>query len=162
MGATVREARADEIQAISRLSRQAYEEMASGLSSADREQQLTLVADAASRAREGVLLVAEDGGEIAGSVSYYAPGTPRNPRFEPDWALVRMLGVDARFRRRGIARILMEECLRRAREDRAKTVGLQTSELTPNAVAIYEGMGFTRRLEFPQYGRRYWVYALDL
>lgn len=162
MGITIRIANSDELPAIAQLCRDAYEAMASKLAPADRETQLAAVADVATRAREGVQLVAVEGDALAGTISYYAPKTPRADRFEPEWALIRMLGVSVGYRRRGIARLLMDECLRRAREDGAATVALQTSELTPEAVSMYERLGFVRVLEFPQYDRRYWVYALDL
>ena len=50
--------------------------------------------------------------------------------------------------------------MHRAQYDQAGKIALQTSELTPVAVAMYERMGFIRVQEFEQYGRRYWIYAL--
>jgi GNAT superfamily N-acetyltransferase len=163
MGYTVREASEDELPEIGEICRLAYAEMSSGLAPEDRKAIMALVGDAETRAREGVVLVAvAKNGRLAGTVSYYGPETVRNPRFERDWALVRILGVHPDFWEQGVARILMDECLRRARADGAAAVALQTSELTPVAVAMYERRGFRRRMEFPQYDRRYWVYVLDL
>lgn len=158
----IREARPDELPAVSELCRLAYDRMSSGLAPEDRETIMALVGDAETRAREGVVLVAMDGDRVAGTVSYYAPETVRNPRFEHDWALVRILGVHPDYREQGIAGVLMDECVKRARADEATAVALQTSELTPVAVAMYQKRGFKRRMEFPQYDRRYWVYVLSL
>jgi ribosomal protein S18 acetylase RimI-like enzyme len=158
----IRKAEAQELPALSELCVEAYQEMASKLAPPDRDKQLRVVGDVEARAREGIVLVAVDGDELAGTISYYAPKTPRSDRFEPEWALVRMLAVSRKHRRKGAARMLLEDCLARAKADAASTVALQTSELTPEAVSMYVRMGFMRVLEFPQYDRRYWVYALHL
>lgn len=162
MSIVIREARPDEFTAVSALCRAAYAEMASQMSPDDRDDQLRRVGDVEGRAGEGTILVAADGDVLVGSISYSPPFSPRPARFDPGWALVRMLAVAGAYRRRGVGRLLVEECLRRARTDRASTAALQTSELTPGAVALYEGLGFSRRTEFVQYATRYWVYAADL
>jgi ribosomal protein S18 acetylase RimI-like enzyme len=162
MGITIREALPHELAEVGGLCRLAYQTMSSGLAPEDRETVMALVGDAETRAREGVVLVAANGDRLAGTVSYYAPETARNPRFEHDWALVRILGVHPDYREQGIAGILMDECIERARADKATAVALQTSELTPVAVAMYQRRGFRRKIEFPLYDRRYWVYVLTL
>jgi ribosomal protein S18 acetylase RimI-like enzyme len=73
-----------------------------------------------------------------------------------------MLAVDPSHRRKGVGRLLTEECVRRARLDGATQVGLHTSELMTAARSLYERMGFRQQQEFQLYGLRYWIYTLRL
>jgi predicted N-acetyltransferase YhbS len=90
---TLRNARRDELPAISRLFREAYDEMSSELKPEDRERQLQLVGDVYDRLENGVVIVASDDGELAGTITYYAPGKHGHPRMEYVWAALRILAV---------------------------------------------------------------------
>jgi len=54
-------------------------------------------------------------------------------------------------------------CIDFARSSDEKTVALHTSEYMNAARHIYESLGFRqiRELE-PRYGKRYWIYKLEL
>lgn len=95
-------------------------------------------------AEVGEVIVAEMEGRIVGvgAVAYVGPGAPKAAFFRPDWAIMRMLVVDPDFRGLGIGRALAEECLRRARRDRATVFALHTSERMQVALPMYQRMGF--------------------
>jgi len=120
-------------------------------------------AGTASLADEVDLLLAEDAGGIRGFVGYVAPGRPREKIFKRDWATIRMLSVDPAARRRGIGRLLTEECISRARRDGAPVVALHTSPVMEAALALYLRMGFTHSRDIvDRHGVHYAVYTLCL
>ncbi len=83
--------------------------------------------------------------------------------FPAEWAYIRMVGVDPDYKGQGIAKILMKQCVARARELNETVVALHTSERMHAARHIYEAMGFTILKEIePRLGMRYWVYTLEL
>lgn len=147
---------------VIRLQFDAYEEFKPFLTPDNWAQMMTNISRVVQDAREGDLLVAEINGEIRGTVTYYPPGPKDYTRVPPEWAVIRVLAVQPAWRRSGIARRLTEECLRRAREDRAPFVGLHTSELMHAARTMYEQLGFRRQSEFSHLGVRFFVYALAL
>jgi ribosomal protein S18 acetylase RimI-like enzyme len=120
-------------------------------------------ADSARLAGELELLIAEEGAELRGFVGYVAPGRPREKIFKRDWATLRMLSVDPIARGRGIGRQLTEECIRRARLDRASIIALHTSPVMQVALAMYIRMGFAHLRDIvDRHGVKYAVYALQL
>ncbi|HEY6829431.1 MAG TPA: GNAT family N-acetyltransferase, partial [Gemmatimonadaceae bacterium] len=58
-----------------------------------------------------------------------------------------LVAVAPEARGRGIARALVEECIRRARVQGAKEVGLHTSRSMRAAMAMYADLGFVRAPE---------------
>jgi ribosomal protein S18 acetylase RimI-like enzyme len=77
--------------------------------------------------------------------------------FEPDWASIILLAMSPRHRRRGVARALMRDCIRRARADHARVVGLFTREVMTAAGELYRSLGFREDRELaPRYGVRDW------
>lgn len=100
---------------------------------------------------EGILLVAEVGEDLQGTVKFYPDaakaGLGRWPRGS---ASMRILAVRPGGRHRGCGRLLVEECLRRARELGLTTVYLYTGSFMRAARHLYETMGFHRAPEFDQ------------
>lgn len=158
----LRTAKRDERDAILRLMFDAYEEFRPFLTPENWAQMMTNLSRVIHDAREGELLVAETGGSIGGTVTYYSPGPKDYTRVPPEWAVIRALAVHPAGRRRGIARMLTDECLRRAREDQAPFVGLHTSELMHAARAMYEQLGFLPQSDFTHLGVGFTIYALAL
>lgn len=158
----LRAANRDERDVIIRLMFDAYEEFEPFLTPDNWAQMMTNISRVVQDAREGDLLVAEISGEIGGSVTYYPPGPKDYTRVPPEWAVIRTLAVHPTWRRRGVARMLTDECLRRAREDQAPFVGLHTMELMHAARRMYEEIGFREQSEFTHLGVRFFVYALPL
>ena len=83
--------------------------------------------------------------------------------FQSDWCYVRMVGVDPNFSGKGIGKRLTQMCIEHARRTNEKVVALHTSEFMDSARHIYEALGFKQIEELaPRYGKRYWLYQLEL
>jgi len=95
-------------------------------------------------------IVADDHGTLIGSVLLYPSRTKAygDMRGELSWPEVRLVSVVPEARGRGVARALMDECLRRARRAGATAIGLHTSRSMRAAMAMYTRMGFVRVPEF--------------
>ena len=91
-------------------------------------------------------LVAELDGAIAGSAALHAPEAAAYGDLTEltPWPEVRLVAVDPKLRGLGVARALVEECIRRARASGAAMLGLHTSRSMRDAVRLYESMGFVR------------------
>jgi ribosomal protein S18 acetylase RimI-like enzyme len=91
-------------------------------------------------------IVAEQGGELVGSVMLFPPSADAYAELglrvrTPE---IRALAVAPSARGRGVARLLVHECLRRARATGADAIGLHTSPSMRDAIRLYEKFGFTR------------------
>lgn len=159
---TVRLADQDDRPAILRLMVDAYQEFEPSLSPANWALMMANLERVIRSAGQDNLLVAESGGRVAGTVTYYPPGPKDYDRVPVEYAVIRALAVHPACRQRGIGRLLTEECLARARADQADWVGLHTSELMVAARTMYEGMGFRRRHDFRHLDIGFSVYALAL
>lgn len=122
--------------------------------------------DVRSRLAVSELIVAEEHGRLVGTVTLYLEALRSSQEGWPlDWASIRLLAVHPTYRGRGIGRALMEECVRRCREQGIATIGLHTTELMGVARRMYERMGFRRVPEFdfrPAPGVVVIAYCLDL
>jgi len=142
----VRPARPSDRGAIARITLAAYREYATQMEPSawhalDQAVRASLVNDT------GVTrLVAELDGEIVGSAALYAPESAAYGDLAAlaSWPEVRLVAVNPAVRGRGVARALVEECIRRARASGASVLGLHTSRSMRAAVRLYEQMGFVR------------------
>lgn len=108
-------------------------------------------------------IAAERAGELAGAVWYGPPGCPRLPIYAPDWALIRILVVDAAHRGHGLGAALTDACLARARADGAKAIGLHTGAAMTRALALYRRRGFAKQADIaPIFGMPAAVYVAPL
>ena len=160
--ALLRRARRDERKVLGRLLVDAYEEFEPFLTPGNWAQMMTNLECVVMNAGDDNLLVAEVDGRLAGTVTYYPPGPKDYTRVPPEWAVIRALAVHPACRRWGVARVLTEECLRRAREDHACWVGLHTSELMVAARTMYEEMGVREQHSFKHLDISFSIYALAL
>jgi ribosomal protein S18 acetylase RimI-like enzyme len=111
----------------------------------------------------GELMVAAQGDAVLGAVAYVGPLAPKSPAFDQSWPIIRMLVVAPVARGRGIGRALTEACLRRARRDGAREIGLHTSPIMVVALAMYLRMGFVRLRSTPEiHGVAYAIYLKRL
>ena len=107
----------------------------------------------------GVLLVATSGSTLAGTVTYL-PAGPREYRHVPQsWAVVRGMAVPTALRGRGVGRLLLRECLRRAEADGVPAVGLHTAAIMTAARRMYQSEGFVQLSDFPRLGLTFCVYG---
>ena len=127
----------------------AYQEYSGALRPGAWEAYARDIADVQSRLADSKLVVALEGEKVLGAVTYYPrkqEGTGEG--WPAGWSGVRLLAVGPEARGRGLGRLLMQECIRRARAEGAQTMGLHTTELMAVARAMYERMGFERAPDF--------------
>jgi GNAT superfamily N-acetyltransferase len=160
---TVREAAPGEYAETGELTVEAYREYESAIPGEFWEWYEADLRDIARKAERSTILVAEIDGRLAGCVALSAPGTPERA-WPEDWASVRALAVSPAYRRRGVARALMDACVARARAWGAAAVGLNTVEFMRAAVAMYEQMGLVHLPEYEHIGQQSGtlVYAFGL
>ncbi|MGP4026970.1 GNAT family N-acetyltransferase [Actinomadura sp. 3N407] len=137
----VRPARPDEYDLIGDLTVEVYVD--GGLVS-PASSYVGMLRDAAARAAESELLVAEIGGEVAGAVAYCPPGSPYAEVAGPDEAEFRMLAVREKARGRGVGRAMVRACADRARAAGLTGLRLSTGPDMTAAHRLYERMGFVR------------------
>lgn len=106
--------------------------------------------------------ICEDNHTIVG-MAFLVPSGNSWDVFPAHSAYIRMVGVHPAYNGRGIAKKLARMCVEKAVENGEKQVMLHTSEFMDAARHIYEGMGFkiVKEIE-PRFGKRYWLYKLDL
>lgn len=121
--------------------------------------------DAAARAHDAELLVATDGPELLGTVTWCPEASAYKELAGPGQGEFRMLAVPPQARRRGAARALVQACLDRSRAAGHTRIVLSTQPGMAPAHALYESFGFVRDpgLDWePAPGVRLVAYALDL
>jgi ribosomal protein S18 acetylase RimI-like enzyme len=145
----LRDARDEDRPAIRALTLQAYGEYATVMEPsawAELEQALHRAIDTESDAQR---IVAEHAGGIVGSVMLFPPATSAYGE-DVDTAPspeLRLLAVSPSARGMGIGRLLVDECVRRARRGGATELGLHTSRSMRAAIRMYARMGFERAPE---------------
>jgi ribosomal protein S18 acetylase RimI-like enzyme len=97
----------------------------------------------------GEIIVAENDGRILGGVVYVPGGRPKAAYFDQSWPVIRMLVVDPESRGMGLGRALTEECIGRARRDKAPLIALHTTTIMMVAQPMYQRMGFKLIREAP-------------
>ena len=142
----LRNVRLDELEALSRLIRDAYQQYQRGLPSDAWAAYLRDITDVRSRLDKAEVIVAELDGRLVGTITLYTDAS--EDRWPPGWASLRILAVHPAYRRRGIGQALMEECLRRCRKRGIALVGLRTTKAMDVGRRMYERMGFVRAPEF--------------
>ncbi len=131
------------------LLRTAYQQYETFIPSGAWQSYLEDILDVRSRLAEAELIVAELKSQLVGTVTLYS-NVPYSPEavWPKDWAGIRLLAVDPKYRRRGIGRALIDEGVRRCREQGTAIIGLHTTEIMDVARRMYERMGFTRVPKF--------------
>ena len=141
----IRNGRPDELDEVSLLLRDAYQQYESFIRPEAWKQYLEDIMDVRSRLGESDLIVAELNHRLVGCVTLYPDGTRSMPEV---WltgsAVIRLLAVHPESRGKGIGRALMEECIRRCHKAKAGSIGLHTTEVMDIARQMYEKMGFVR------------------
>lgn len=103
--------------------------------------------DAAARAAQAELLVAELGGRVVGTVTYCRGGTPYANLADPAEAEFRMLAVTGAARGNGIGEALVRLCVDKARTAGCPTLRLSTQVEMEAAQRLYARLGFARTPE---------------
>lgn len=121
--------------------------------------------DVHGRVRDAEVLVACEGDDVVGTVTFCRAGTPWAEVSGPGEAEFRMLAVAADRRRGGVGRRLVEACLARAAHAGAVRLVMSTTPGMVLAHRLYEQMGFVRlpaRDWFPRPEVGLLVYGRDL
>jgi GNAT superfamily N-acetyltransferase len=147
----IRDARPGDRGAIETVTLAAYEQYAAALTpprwAMYRQSIQATLADVEPAAQ----IVAEDGGALVGTVLLFPAGAVMASRGGASITLecpeVRLLAVAPAARGKGVARRLMEECIRRARAAGAPALTLHTADIMAAAMRLYERMGFARAPE---------------
>jgi len=162
----LREAGSDDFDNVSLLLRDAYLQYENFLPAGAWKFYLEDMMNVRSRLKESQLIVAESDGQLAGTVTLYLDAEHSSQGGWPKgWASIRLLAVHPAYRGHGIGRALMEECIRRCRDQGIATIVLRTTEMMDVARRMYEKIGFVRVPEFDFYPRPSVVvmaYRLDL
>jgi predicted N-acetyltransferase YhbS len=146
----IRDARADERDAVRDLTLNAYAEYAGVMAPSAWAGLDQAVRSALASEDERVeRMVAEMDGRIVGSVMLYPSATDAygGAVQGASWPELRLLAVAPVARGRGVGRMLVEECIRRARRSGASGLGLHTSRSMVSAIRMYRKMGFERAPE---------------
>lgn len=158
---TIRGARDDELDSISSLIVDAYAEYAAQMSPDAWSSFANDIANVRGRAADAVLLVAEDDGEIVGSVTMFTGWRGA----QEGAAGVRLLAVPPEHRGGGVGRALMEACITRAKEAGKGRLVMTTTQEMAVLRELTERMGFVRDPGLdhqPAPGVRFQGYALAL
>ena len=147
LGLSVRDARADERDAIRALTLAAYEEYTAQPFWAGFRRALLATLDTEEGSVERI--VAERAGTLVGSVWLYPPQVKAyvHGPVSANWLELRLMAVAPSARGQGIGAALLDECERRARHSGATTLGLHTHDAMQAAVRLYERAGFVRAPE---------------
>ena len=145
----IRDAREEERAAVRELTLRAYAEFAavmepSAWAGLDEAVRRTMDSDAGAER-----IVAEHEGRIVGSVMLFPASTATygGSLEAPPWPELRLLSVAPEARGMGVGRLLVDECVRRARAAGATELGLHTSRSMETAIGMYRRMGFVRAPE---------------
>jgi ribosomal protein S18 acetylase RimI-like enzyme len=144
----LRNARSDELDAVSRLLEDVYGEFRPYFPRGLWEAYLEEIVDVRSRIGVSEVIVGETAGRLVGTVGFY-PEASRSAleRWPAGWASIRTLAVLRDSRAKGVGEALTRECLRRARERGAIAVGLHTNPFMAAANRLYGRLGFRRAPE---------------
>lgn len=159
----LRDATPSDFETIADVALEAYREYAKKLTVQNWQKMKQSISNVDRIASIANFIVAEVESKIAGAIVYYAPGKSNSQFFAPQWASLRLLAVAPEYRGRGIGKQLTAAGISRAKQDRAKAVGLYTSEIMTTARQMYTSLGFKQERELPSMlGLRYWLYLLPL
>jgi ribosomal protein S18 acetylase RimI-like enzyme len=159
----VRPATADDHAAIDALALEAWQVLKPGYDPQRWNELLASVGKMSTLAREGRLFVVATAQQVGGAVGYMPPGRSNPKIFPLDWPSIRMLVVRPSHRGRGLGKALMNACIRAAREDGARCIGLHTSPIMEVALPMYLRLGFIKDADLPPIaGAPYARYVLTL
>jgi len=156
-------ATSSDFEAIADLNVAAYAEFASRLHLGAWEVMQRNLRNITERAEVAEFIICRSGSNIISSVAYCPAGKGDPAIFKPDMASVLLLAVHPQHRGNGVAKALTMECISRAINDKASSIGLFTSELMQSAQHIYQCLGFQQESELPKrHGVRYFRFVLSL
>jgi ribosomal protein S18 acetylase RimI-like enzyme len=159
----VREIRPEEYQRAGRLVVEAYQVLPGAHMSGGYEAEL---ADVARRAVEAVVLVAVQGAQLLGCVTYIPDrSSPWAEMVEEGEASIRMLATDPAGQGRGVGSRMLDACIDRAKVSGRDGIFLHSTPWMVVAHRLYQRVGFNRVPErdwLPVPDVALWGFRLDL
>ena len=158
---TIRPAREDELDAVASLIVDAYAEYAAHMSPDAWSTFANDIANVRGRQNDATLLVAEEDGQLVGSVTVFSGWRGA----QEGTAGVRLLAVPPEHRGGGVGRALLQDCIDRARRAGKRRLVMTTTQEMAVLRDLTERMGFQREKDLdhePAPGVRYEGYALNL
>ena len=142
----VRDAQTDERDAVRRITLAAYAQYATIMAPSAWARLRDALATALTIGGGAQRIVADRDGVIVGSVLLFPPSTDAYGGIAAaaPWPEVRLLAVAPEARGLGVGKLLIDECIRRARAMGMDAIGLHTSPSMRDAIRLYESFGFTR------------------
>lgn len=108
------------------------------------ERRKTELRDVASRRKNGVVLVAEEKGEVVATVSLFKPGAKESEAWSADAACLRMMAIHPKHQGKGISAELVSACFDTAKSWQLKAVELHIRRGAMGLARMYERLGFLR------------------
>lgn len=101
-------------------------------------------------------------GEIIGMSFLMASGHPTEI-YNEEQCYIRFVTVANEYQGLHLGQLLTEKCIEYAKQHGEKKIALHTSEIMNKARHIYEKIGFEILKEIePRYGKKYWLYEMQL
>jgi GNAT superfamily N-acetyltransferase len=149
----IRPARHDDVEALRDVLRAANALYADRAPAGFYVPYLASALDVEGRMASGTVLVAEAGGRLVGTVTYFADANDEGVPtfFAPATAGLRATAVHPDAQGHGIGGSLVDACLDEARRGGATSLALHTAGVMREAIRLYEGRGFRRHpaADFP-------------
>lgn len=150
----VRKAKPEEFEEIGKLLVLVYSQL-EGFPTAselpDYYKMLAHVGELTKKPETELLVAVSPSGRINGAVVYIGDmqfyGSGGTATQEKNASGFRLLGVDPSTRGKGVGKLLINECIRKAREKKQKQVIIHTTKSMQIAWKIYENMGFKRSMD---------------
>ena len=142
----IRDARPDELDDIHALTRSAYAQYAAVMTPSAWAGLRGAIEGALANPASAQFIVADRAGEMIGSVMFFPPDSDAygSAGLRLRWPEIRLLSVAPSARGIGVGKLLVAECVARARAIGATAIGLHSSPSMRSAVHLYEGAGFVR------------------
>lgn len=163
----IRDAQPNEMGTILNLTQAAYAEFANSMPIINWRGLSATLVKTLTDPGEADVIIAQQGDEIVGSVLLFPADVDAYGGMTESASLpqLRLLAVKPNVRGQGIGKLLMEECVLRARQSGAAALGLHTGDSMVVALPMYERRGFVRNpaLDFEVAGGELVkAYRLDL
>jgi GNAT superfamily N-acetyltransferase len=140
------DATASELDKVARLLDEVYAVFRGHLPPEVWENYIGEIVGVRGRLGDSELIVAERAGRLVGTIGFY-PDASRSAveRWPERWASIRTLAVRADARRQGLGEALVRECVRRARERKARRSAYTPPRTCPRQRAYTSGSAFAAR-----------------
>ena len=145
---TIRVAGPADLPAVRDVTTRAFRQYEGALSADTYTADLANLLDVESRLVDTVLLVAEIGDRVVGTVTYCPHAERSGFGWPAGWAGFRALAVDPEHRGLGAGGLLVEAVIDRASLSGVPVVAAHTAEMMTDAVRLYERRGFVRDRSF--------------